>query len=445
MVSGEPAAGEVPALDRASARRTWPRAVAANGEARALQAEIRKFETLTTIATRPSVTQAFAGACVMVFLAMMARGVSAVSPTGEQLIAWGAEFGPSVVFDGETWRLLTAMFVHIGFAHLAINVLCLLTTGPVLERFFGHLGFAALYLIAGAGGSIASLWTHPTIICAGASGAIFGILGGLLGFLTIRRREVPRAVLKPMWVGAITIIGYSTLFGMMSPQIDMAAHLGGLVTGFVCGLLMTLASRVHAGSAGRLAPGLLRLAAAGVVAGGLAGVAIKGFDVARATILADPELGPLLVGQYQFAPAFNAFYRAANPVLEALERVRQEINQVGDDIDRAAVPKSKITEALARLKGQCTALEEQIATISSENEELQAIRKAIASAQSHQLKVLDAIDRFIITGDEAHVSGPGGFQAEARSYVADMEQTMTLRDAYIKAHKLHFVPEKSGP
>ncbi len=176
MAHGEATAWEIPAGDRAKARLMWPRVVAANTEACALQAEIRSFESRTMVASRPVVTRAIAIACVVVFVAMVARGVSPLLPTGEDLIAWGANFGPSVVFDHQTWRLFTSMFVHIGLLHIVLNMFCLVTAGPVIERFFGHISFAALYVIAGIGGSIASLWAHPTHPARGLRGRSSGSL-----------------------------------------------------------------------------------------------------------------------------------------------------------------------------------------------------------------------------------------------------------------------------
>jgi len=444
MARGEAAVWESPAKDRVKARWAWPRVAAANTEARALQAEIRTFESRTTVASRPLVTPVIALACVVVFIAMVARGVSAFTPTGPELVAWGANFGPSVVFDHQVWRLFTAMFLHIGLVHIFVNMLCLVTAGPVVERFFGHSSFAALYVIAGIGGSIASLWAHPVQIGAGASGAIFGIFGGLLGFLAIRYRDVPPAVLKPMRVGAVAFIGYNTIFGLIIPGIDMAAHLGGLAAGFACGLLMTLVSPAHAGQARRLAPALARVAVSAVVAAVLAGIGTKGIDAARAGILADPKIGPLINSRLDAAPAFKAFYRAADPILEEFDRVGTGIDQFIADLEKGGVPEAKITQALDRLKAECTALGARIATIPAQNEELQAIRNLFVSAQSHQLKMLTAIDRFIATGEQSFVSGPDGFQSAAQAYVKDLTQTGALRDAYIKTHELQLLPNKGS-
>jgi membrane associated rhomboid family serine protease len=287
MACGDVAPPEISEQDLGNSRLVWPRVVAANTQAKALHAEIRNYVSRTQIASSAVITQMIVLTCFGVFAAMVSRGISAFSPSVGDLIAWGADSAPHVAVEHQYWRLVTAVFPHIGLFHLLMNMLCLITTGPVVERFFGHLGFAALYVLSGLGGAIASVWAHPTVVSAGASGAIFGVIGGLLGFLALRHRDVPPAVLKPMRVGAIAFVGYNTLFSLTIPGIDMAAHLGGLATGFVCGLLMTLVSPRDARAASRLMPALRRAGVAAVVALGLAGIAEKGFDAARRKILAD--------------------------------------------------------------------------------------------------------------------------------------------------------------
>ena len=103
----------------------------------------------------------------------------------------------------------------------------------------------------------------------------------------MRHRDVPPAVLKPMRLGAIGFVGYNTLFSLMIPGIDMAAHLGGLATGFICGLLMTLVSPRDARTASGLMPPLRRAGVAALIALALAGIGERGFDAARRKLLAD--------------------------------------------------------------------------------------------------------------------------------------------------------------
>ena len=184
------------------------------------------------------VTPIFVLACLGVFLAMIKSGVSAVNPDIPSLVDWGAMLGLRVALDHEYWRLFTAMFLHVGIIHLAANMACLAWLGPTIERFFGNLAFAAIYLLSGLGGSIASMAVHPTLAAAGASGAIFGVFGAIVGFLVARRRSIPRAILVPLLVAALVFTVGSLIAGAFEPRIDLAAHLGGLATGLACGLLL---------------------------------------------------------------------------------------------------------------------------------------------------------------------------------------------------------------
>lgn len=119
---------------------------------------------------------------ILVFLAMFYAGVDLFQPTTEQLLAWGANAGTKTM-DGETWRLLSCAFLHIGLVHLGVNMFVLWKVGPFLERLFGSTTFLIFYVVSAIGGSEASLWWNEFGVSAGASGALFGIFGSLLGYL----------------------------------------------------------------------------------------------------------------------------------------------------------------------------------------------------------------------------------------------------------------------
>jgi rhomboid protease GluP len=127
--------------------------------------------------------------------------------------------------------------------HLVFNMYVLLTIGPFMERLSGGVSYLVLYLVAGLGGTVASLARNPVTVSAGASGAIFGLYGGLLGFLLWHRNTIPAEALKPLLKGAVIFVGYNLAFGVLQSGIDMAAHIGGLVTGFVLGLFMVRPGR----------------------------------------------------------------------------------------------------------------------------------------------------------------------------------------------------------
>ena len=86
------------------------------------------------------------------------------------------------------------MFLHIGLLHIALNMWVLWDIGPLMERMVGNVGFACLYVASGLCGSLASLAWNPENLSAGASGAVFGLFGGLLGFLVLGRGSMPAEI-----------------------------------------------------------------------------------------------------------------------------------------------------------------------------------------------------------------------------------------------------------
>lgn len=171
----------------------------------------------------------------LVFLAMVVAGNSIFSPTANALIDWGANFGPRTT-SGEWWRLETSMFLHVGLLHIAFNMFALLQIGPAIERLFGKSGFCLIYNTAGLCGGLASLVWNPYVPSAGASGAIFGLYGALLGFLALNRDVFPPELPSSLAKGAAAFIGYNLVFGLLNPNIDMGAHVGGLIAGLLCGM-----------------------------------------------------------------------------------------------------------------------------------------------------------------------------------------------------------------
>jgi len=202
-----------------------------------------------------------------VFLWMLSRGVSPMSPTVDQLMQFGADNAGNVLAGGQWLRIVTAMFVHVGFIHLATNMWCLWNLGLLAEPLIGSMGVLAVYILTGAAGNLLStmvnwLWwtwlvtwwsgntdwitTHDLAVFpagAGASGAVFGIAGALIVLLKSDRLPVPPIELKKLrrsviYFAAINlVIGISISVGNLALHsglnIDNWAHLGG----FSCGLL----------------------------------------------------------------------------------------------------------------------------------------------------------------------------------------------------------------
>jgi rhomboid protease GluP len=192
---------------------------------------------LRSQSTSMGVTQAFFGINVAVFVAMALAGVSITEPTGEQLVRWGANFSPYTI-DGQWWRLLTCVFVHIGIIHVAFNMWCLWDLGRLAESLYGHWTFGAVYLITGVGASVASTAWHPSGLSAGASGAIFGIAGALIASFYLGEFSLPRAALTGTLRSVVMFAGYNLVFGAMWGRTDNAAHVGGLVSGLILGALL---------------------------------------------------------------------------------------------------------------------------------------------------------------------------------------------------------------
>jgi rhomboid protease GluP len=174
---------------------------------------------------------------VLAFLAMVFNGVSAWNPITQQLVDWGALYGP-LTLNQQWWRLLTSMFLHIGFIHLALNMWCLWNLGLLAESLLGRWTYLASYLATGVGAGLLSLAIKPNQVSAGASGAVFGLAGVLITGLHFAKLAVPRTALQ----GTIRSVGlfafYNLIIGFSIPAINNTAHLGGLVTGLMIGLAM---------------------------------------------------------------------------------------------------------------------------------------------------------------------------------------------------------------
>jgi Flp pilus assembly protein TadD len=134
--------------------------------------------------------------------------------------------------------MLTSNYVHIGIVHLALNMWCLWDLGGLAELIFGPTTYLFIYLLCGLGGSIASLWWHPMVPGAGASGAIFGLAGALITAIYLGHLPFPKAALKGTLRSLFIFAGYNLFFGAVIAQVDNSAHIGGLVTGLVIGALM---------------------------------------------------------------------------------------------------------------------------------------------------------------------------------------------------------------
>jgi membrane associated rhomboid family serine protease/Flp pilus assembly protein TadD len=185
-----------------------------------------------------SFNQLFVGVNLLVFMAMVASGISLMSgPNPSQMIHWGGNFGP-LTLGGEPWRLVTYMFLHYGLIHIGFNMWCLWDLGALAESLYGDWTFAFVYLACGLGGGICSLWWHPGSVSAGASGAIFGLAGALLASLKLGEFSLPRAMISGTLRSVVAFVIYNIILGGLMGFTDNACHIGGLVTGLILGALI---------------------------------------------------------------------------------------------------------------------------------------------------------------------------------------------------------------
>ena len=149
----------------------------------------------------------------------------------------GAMFAPAVLEDGEYYRLLTAMFMHFGIRHIMNNMLVLFVIGDNLERALGHVKYLIFYLLCGIGSNWVSMMAHPTdtmTVSAGASGAIFGVVGGLLYVVTANKGRLEDLSTRQL----VIMIFFSLYLGYTSTGVDNTAHLSGLVIGIVLAIIL---------------------------------------------------------------------------------------------------------------------------------------------------------------------------------------------------------------
>ncbi|WP_085991901.1 rhomboid family intramembrane serine protease [Oceanobacillus senegalensis] len=151
------------------------------------------------------------------------------------LVKFGAKYNPAIIQDGEWWRIITSMFLHIGLLHLVMNMIAVYYLGTLVEGIYGKWRFLIIYFLAGVGGGIAS-FAFSINVSAGASGAIFGLFGALL-FFGLNYKQI---FYQTMGLNILIVLAINIVFGFSIQQIDMAAHLGGLAAGFIASSILHL-------------------------------------------------------------------------------------------------------------------------------------------------------------------------------------------------------------
>ena len=163
------------------------------------------------------------------------------------MLAHGAMFAPLVVDHGQYYRLVTSVFMHFGVSHLMNNMLVLFVLGDNLERALGHVKYLIFYLLCGVGANLVSmtvnLMTGSLSVGAGASGPIFGVVGGLVYAVGVNRGRLEDLTSRQLGV----MILLTLYHGFTSMNIDNAAHIGGLAAGILLGILLYRKPRRYMG------------------------------------------------------------------------------------------------------------------------------------------------------------------------------------------------------
>lgn len=159
------------------------------------------------------------------------------------MMAYGAAYTPAIVEGGERFRLLTSMFLHFGADHLVNNMLILGLMGLRLEHTLGSVRFLILYLASGMCGNLLSLFqetaTGEFAVSAGASGAVFGVIGGLIAWAVFHRGRVEGLTTK----GLLGMAALSLYYGFSTAGVDNWGHIGGILGGFLLGGIYSICSK----------------------------------------------------------------------------------------------------------------------------------------------------------------------------------------------------------
>jgi rhomboid protease GluP len=200
-----------------------------------LEQEIGEIDKVMKLSSgNMNLTWLIMAANVVIFILMAIEGAGLIDVYPMVHVKWGSNFS-LLTLTGDWWRLFTSTYIHFGIIHLAMNMYALYMAGVYLEPMLGKTRYITAYTACGILASVASLWWHTDgINSAGASGAIFGLYGLFLALLLTNL--IPRKIRLSLLQTTAIFVGYNLVYGMKG-NIDNAAHIGGLVSGFVIGLL----------------------------------------------------------------------------------------------------------------------------------------------------------------------------------------------------------------
>lgn len=202
---------------------------------------------------RPLLTQILLGINIGLFLLQVLLGVSPIKPQSADLIVWGANIAPFTL-TGQSWRLFTCMFLHIGIVHLVLNMGVLASIGPVAERYFGRINFLLIYVLAGlAASEVSAIWFGQPHLgndstlgmavphlkqaySAGASAALIGLATALLAAHYLRQlwQKTP----EPEGINMrflLLMLCVDMSIGFLIPNVDNFGHITGAIVGALLG------------------------------------------------------------------------------------------------------------------------------------------------------------------------------------------------------------------
>ena len=191
----------------------------------------KKLDKIFSI-KKPIITYCIIALCILAFILMYIFGNG--SSDNLTLIKFGANLDILTVGLGEYFRLITCSFLHIGIFHLLFNMYALYVIGSQAESFFGKIKYLIIYLFSAVSASLLSLMFSSNVISAGASGAIFGLMGALLYFGYHYRIYLGNVIKSQI----LPIIVINLLFGFLVSGVDNAAHIGGLIGGFLMAMVL---------------------------------------------------------------------------------------------------------------------------------------------------------------------------------------------------------------
>jgi rhomboid protease GluP len=186
-----------------------------------------------------TLTHVIFGANIAVFIAMALASGPSLDFAGQVMVHFGANYGPYTL-TGQWWRLVTYMFLHGSLMHIGFNMWCLWDLGQLCESLYGRWTYAAIYLITGVAGGLASVGWNPMVLSVGASGAIFGLAGALIASFYLGEFSLSGISIQGTLRSLLIFAVFNLFLGGFFGGIDNACHIGGLVSGLILGALIAV-------------------------------------------------------------------------------------------------------------------------------------------------------------------------------------------------------------